>query len=630
MSNTLATVQKNLQGFGAGKSACGPSCDNTRLVCLTVGNKNYLVEVDSCGNQVTDAKPLGTCSVRPDGTSFPLDENGNQIIDINEIDMDINSVALNGSALNFTSEDDSVVTVDICAIVAANCNSPMVVNADGSVTYTDNAGVVTTIPAPVHSSLVVNADGSLTHTSGDGVVTEVPAQTVSALAVAGSVVSHDDGKGNVVTFDICAIVAANCNSPMVLNADGSVVYTDNAGTVTTIPAPVHSSLVADVAAGTFTHTSGDGVNTVVDVCALAQICAPSLVAGPGANQYTFNNGYGVTSIIDVNEIDMDINSMTVAGSVVNFSAEDGKAGSFDICAIVAANCNSPMTLNADGSVSYTDNAGVTTVIPAPVYSSISQSAGVITHKSGDGNEAQIDICGIVSNNCDSQLQVNSDNSVTHTSNSGVATTFCRPSEYVGEIICDEDANGVSCLGVTTHVIYDGATCQPIRKVSHCTDDQVVQAVAGINGSAVYGNFNVLDPAQISAGDIIEFTSELNFTLQKVQDVSFEALWSLTGRNARMLVVFEFDLDGTGWQPCSGGSNDDLVFPAYGTPGEIYSPEQCALRNLSKGAHNMKFRLRVVFDSNESTPLGDPYIVRFLNAAHFKVSYSRDVCLEVNL
>ena len=541
MSRVTNTAAK-LGGFAATCANCAPSCDTSRLVCTnTPDGKNYIYEVDSCGNAVTELKPLGTCSVDANGVPFPFDAAGNQIIEINEIDMDINSVVQNGSALVFTAEDGTTVTVDICAIVAANCNSPMVVNADGSVTYTDNAGTVTTIPAPIvttftlnadgsatyisedgtvttlpaptvsalavngsvvthtngngvavpfdicaivaancnspmtinadgsvtyvdnagavtvipapvastmtdngagvfthnngagdvvvidvcaavaancSDSLVVNADGSVTHAAVDGTVQIIPAPVVSALAVAGSAVTHTAGDGTVVTFDICAIVAANCNSPMTLNPDGSVDYVDNAGVATTIPAPVNSSLVADVAAGTFTHTSGDGVDTVVDVCALAQICAPSLVPGPGINQYTFDNGYGVTQIIDVNEIDMDINSLTVAGSVVNFTAEDGTTGSFDICAIVAANCNSPMVLNADGSVSYTDNAGVVTVIPAPVSDSLVANAdGSFTHTAVDGTVETIPAPAT------STITDNPDNTFTHDDGAGNVATI---------------------------------------------------------------------------------------------------------------------------------------------------------------------------------------------------------------
>ena len=619
MSKIQATVQKNLRGFGSA-SVC-QTCDNSRLVCMTVGTKNYIVEVDSCGNQVTEAKPLGTCSVQPNGVPFPLDENGNQIIDINEIDMDINMAVVNGSVITLTSEDGSTVDIDVCAIVAANCNSPMVINADGSVTYTDNAGATTVIPAPVpetvttlvdnpnntftytnedgvattvgtgtvasngddtatitdsegnaatfcenpvkrsrlnangdlvviyqdgtidifeHDSdtLVVNPDGSVTHTAVNGEVQVIPAPTVSALAVAGSAVTHTNGDGVAVTFDICAIVAANCNSPMTLNPDGSVDYVDNAGNATTIPAPTNSALVADVAAGTFTHTSGDGVDTVVDVCALAQSCAPSLVPGPGVNEYTFNNGYGNTQIIDVNELDMDINSLVVTGSVVNFTAEDGSTGSFDICAIVAANCNSPMVVNADGSVSYTDNAGALTVIPAPVVttlilnadgsatytsengtsttipaptvSALVEDGGVVTHTNGDGVAVSFDICAIVAANCNSPMLLNADGSVSYTDNAGNTVVIPAPVDVQtpdGTSV-PKDAAGnhvvTQCCVWTQEVNAAGNVIAPDGTASPAIDSNgdpipagtMVQSQTDVNGAYVSSEC-VIDDAVVS-------------------------------------------------------------------------------------------------------------------------------------
>ena len=311
MSNTLATVQKNLQGFGAGKASCGPSCDNTRLVCLAVGNKNYLVEVDSCGNQVTDAKPLGTCSVRPDGTSFPLDDDGNQIIDINEIDMDINSVVANGSVITFSAEDGTKVTVDICGIVAANCNSPLVVNPDGSLTYTDNAGNVTVVPAPAPetvTTLVVNDDGSLDYTSEDGTVTNVAAPTVSSLVQAGSVITHTNGDGVAVSFDVCAIVAANCNSPMVVNEDGSVSYKDNAGSPTVIPAPP-PSVASQTPNGTQIPVDANNMQTVTQCCPWTQeVDAGGNVTNPSTGEVSASGypaGTTVTTTTDENGINAD-------------------------------------------------------------------------------------------------------------------------------------------------------------------------------------------------------------------------------------------------------------------------------------------------------------------------------------
>jgi len=82
-----------------------------------------------------------------DGTYTFNDGFGNtSVIDVNEIDMDIQSFVVSGSNVTFTSEDGSTASLDVCAIVAGNCNSTLVANADGSLTHTANDGTVTVVP----------------------------------------------------------------------------------------------------------------------------------------------------------------------------------------------------------------------------------------------------------------------------------------------------------------------------------------------------------------------------------------------------------------------------------------------------------------------------------------------------
>lgn len=280
------------------------------------------------------------------GTYVYTSEDGTQTtIDINEIDMDINSIILAGSVITFTAEDGTQVPVDICAIVAANCNATYVIQTDGSAIFTDNAGVETIIPAPVDqggltSTVVEDADGNdvytITHTNSDG-----------------------------TTQDVDVIVP-----------------------------PVIASQIVDNDDGTITHTNGDGDDTILDICKITADggCLPTITPIPGTSSYTFDDGHGNTSVFDVNEIDMDINALTIAGSVLTFTAEDGTPILVDVCAIVAANCNSTYTINADGTATYVDNAGNITTIPAASGNTSSvtkvtnaDGTETFTHDDGQGN-----------------------------------------------------------------------------------------------------------------------------------------------------------------------------------------------------------------------------------------------------
>ena len=162
MTNIKSTVQNKLKATG---QMC-PVCDDSRLVCMSIGQKNYLVEFDSCGKQIGEAKPMGACAVDANGVLFPFNDNGDQIISL-EVDMDFTGATTSGSTITFNNEDGTSFDFDVCQIVAQYCNSPMTLGPDGTITYVDNAGEETVIqPSKVED----NGDGTATITQGDGSV----------------------------------------------------------------------------------------------------------------------------------------------------------------------------------------------------------------------------------------------------------------------------------------------------------------------------------------------------------------------------------------------------------------------------------------------------------------------------
>ena len=152
----------------------------------------------------------------------------------------VTTLTANGAGVYvYSSETSTLTTIDVCADVAANCNATLALNVDGSVTHTDNAGTLTTIPAPA-----ADVTTTLVETGTTGVYTYT-----NELAIA-------------TIIDVCADVALNCNASLVVNVDGSVTHTDNAGIATTIPAPTLPALqVLDTNCIDMTLT---GVGTVAD------------------------------------------------------------------------------------------------------------------------------------------------------------------------------------------------------------------------------------------------------------------------------------------------------------------------------------------------------------------------------
>lgn len=309
--------------------------------------------------------------------------------------------------LTFAWKDQSPVVVDICKIIGDNCGATIVLNGDGTFTFTDNTGTSTTIAFP-SSQFIDNGDGTIVHIGADGVST---------------------------TVNLCGLVAANCTDQLIDNLDGSFTHVAVDGTITNIPAPPVSSLV----------DNGNGT-------------------------YTYDDGNGNITLIDVNEIDLDINSVIIAGSTITFTSEDGTSVVIDVCALVAANCNATLVENVDGSWTFTDNAGVVTTSSIPAESSLVDNLdGTATHVSGSGNITTLDICQMMIDggcaNTDSLVD-NGNGTFTHTALDGTVTVVdmtTRPASTIAD-------NG---NGTFTHTSGDGVVtlldvCQSIAANCNAT------------------------------------------------------------------------------------------------------------------------------------------------------------------
>ena len=116
----------------------------------------------------------------------------------------------------------------------------------------------------------------------------------------------------------------------------------------------------------FLYCNGDDVTET-----LAKASMQCNTLDDGTRIITFNDGCGgPTKVFDLQPINMDIDELTIAGSVLTFtSGGDGNPGvvTVDLCEIIATNCNATFTaINPDGSWSFVDNAGTEFTYPAPI------------------------------------------------------------------------------------------------------------------------------------------------------------------------------------------------------------------------------------------------------------------------
>ena len=170
--------------------------------CDGAGNVDlepFQVKYDDC-SCILECVPPETVTTIVDngnGTFTYTNEAGEEVtITVNEIDMDFISLLVAGSVVTFTSEDGTTSSLDICDIVANNCNATLVDNGDGTLTFTDNAGNTNTVQS-AKSTFTSNGDGTAT---------------------------HDDGTGN--TFTVCEICPT-----LIANPDGSYSFTGADGVV---------------------------------------------------------------------------------------------------------------------------------------------------------------------------------------------------------------------------------------------------------------------------------------------------------------------------------------------------------------------------------------------------------------
>ena len=338
---------------------------------------------------VRDGGCLPTIVPGPSVNEYTFDDGyGNtSVILVNEIDMDINQVDINGSRLIFTATNGTQIIADICSMVALNCNATLVANADGTYTHTSNDGTTTNLPAEVVTTFVDNGNGTYTYTSEDGTETTTVApgaETVTTLVINGDGSATYTNEAGATT-----VLPADTVTTLVDNGNGTYTYTNEAGAQTTIPAGNTSSLTAN-GDGSFTHN--DGAGTTVTIPAHV----PSTLTDNGDGTWTHDDGNGTTVTITVPAHTPSTLTDNGDGTLTHDDG-NGTTVSFDVCAAIAANCNSPMVVGGDGSVTYTDNAGTVTTIPAPPVSTVTNNAnGTVTHDPGDGTPATVlDVCAIV-------------------------------------------------------------------------------------------------------------------------------------------------------------------------------------------------------------------------------------------
>jgi VCBS repeat-containing protein len=239
--------------------------------------------------------------------------------------------AANGVLTNDTDADGNALTA---ALVSNVTNGTLTLNANGSFTYTPNAsfsGTDTfTYRANDGAANSNNATVTITVTANAAPVANndtftATEDTTLTIAAAGVLSNDTDANGNALT---AAIVTQAANGTATLNANGSFTYIPNANFAGT---------------DTFTYRANDGFTNSANATVTINVTAVNDAPVATNDTYNVTSGVAFTTTaangVRANDNDVENNALTVA--------------------LVDNVTNGTLTLNADGSFTYTSAAGFT-------------------------------------------------------------------------------------------------------------------------------------------------------------------------------------------------------------------------------------------------------------------------------
>ena len=292
----------NEEGVTTNVNMC---CDDivTTLIVNPDGSFTYTNEdgVTTTVNHCCEDETVTTLTLTEDGFEYVSEDGTITIYEAPE--ENLTSLVDNGDGtFSYTDENGDVVTIDYC-----NCPVVQVISSDGTVSVT-NTG---TAEAPIF-------DLSVTHTVDINVdmFTYDPATKIITLT---------ETDGTVHTINVSDLVDAEVVTTMVIQVDGSTVYTNENGVQTIIPAPV-------------TVKSTD---SSINVASTGTATAPCYDISYTENPET------VTSLVDT-------------GTSFSYTNEDGVTVVVDYC---CDDVLTSVTENTDGGFTYIDEEGNPVTIP---------------------------------------------------------------------------------------------------------------------------------------------------------------------------------------------------------------------------------------------------------------------------
>ena len=272
------------------------------------------------------------------------------------------NVTYNGTDFQFVDATGTLQTIDIQGMIQANETlTPLVDNMDGTYTYTDEDGTQTIIDVP--AAVADEFQTIINNPAVQNILNQYISQNAEGnVTYNGTDFQFVDDTGTLQTIDIQSIVQAN-ETLTELNYDAAtneLTYIDENGDPTTIPlvdmvgGAQTITTLADNGDGTYTYTSEDNTQTIIDVPAAVADEFQTIINDPNVqnilNTYISNNAEG---------------NVTYNGTDFQFVDATGTLQTIDIQGMIQANETlTPLVDNMDGTYTYTDEDGTQTTIDA--------------------------------------------------------------------------------------------------------------------------------------------------------------------------------------------------------------------------------------------------------------------------
>ncbi|QXP60100.1 beta strand repeat-containing protein [Olleya sp. HaHaR_3_96] len=361
------------------------------LTTIVDNNNGTLTYTDEDGVATTldvaNLETLTTIALNTDNASIDYKDEDGIVTNLNLTAIIANLEALttivdnNDGTLTYTDEDGVATTLDIANLETL---TTIALNTDNaSIDYTDEDGIVTNLNLTAIianlealTTIVDNNDGTLTYTDEDGVATtldiaNLETLTTIALNTDNASIDYKDEDGLVTNLNLTAIIAnLEALTTIVDNNDGTLTYTDEDGDATTLDVAnleTLTTIALNTDNASIDYKDEDGLVTNLNLAAvIANLETLTTIVDNNNGTLTYTDEDGDATTLDVANLEtLTTIALNTDNASIDYKDEDGIVTNLNLTAIIA-NLEALTTIvdNNDGTLTYTDEDGNPTIIDA--------------------------------------------------------------------------------------------------------------------------------------------------------------------------------------------------------------------------------------------------------------------------